>query len=260
MSRIAKTFENLKHPALVTFITAGDPDAATAQDIMMALAENGADIIEIGMPFTDPMADGPVIQAAALRALEAGADMHGTLKMVQQFRSKNKTTPVLLMGYFNPVLAYGPQQFIKDAKDAGVDGLIIVDLPPEEDDVLRPLATQAGLDIIRLITPTTNEKRLPKVLKDASGFLYYVSVAGITGGASADIGAVRKHVEQIRQHTKLPICIGFGIKTPEDAKTMAAIGDGVVVGSAIVQTIADQKTKAVESVGKQVAALAQGMR
>lgn len=258
MSRIAQTFAALKRPALVTFITGGDPDVATSEKIFAALAENGADIIEIGMPFTDPMADGPVIQAAALRALENGANMKHTLKMVQQFRQKNKTTPVVLMGYFNPVLAYGPQQFITDATAAGVDGLIIVDLPPEEDDVLRPLAAKAGLDMIRLLTPTTDTKRLPKVLKDASGFLYYVSVAGITGTGSANVDSVQKHITEIRKHTKLPIAIGFGIKTPADAKAMGAIGDGVVVGSALVQNIADAKNKndLPDIIGKQVAALA----
>ena len=261
MSRIEKTFAALKRPALITFITAGDPDYARSMAIMKALPEAGADIIELGMPFTDPMADGPVIQAAGLRALESGANMHKTLQMVREFRQTNGKTPIVLMGYANPLYAYGLRQFVDDAVKAGVDGLIIVDLPPEEDGELHKIAA-AKLDIIRLLTPTTDEKRLPKVLQGASGFLYYVSVTGVTGAAKADLDTVKPHIAQIRKHADLPIAIGFGIKTAEDVARMAGIADAVVVGSAIVQNIADHQGKAdlAQRIVEQIKSLAAGLR
>lgn len=260
MSRIEKTFAALRNdrggPALVSFITAGDPDQKTSQDVLESLPESGADIIELGMPFSDPMADGPVIQAASQRALQAGADMRQTLFMVQQFRKGNDETPIVLMGYYNPVMAYGVQQFTNDASGAGVDGLIIVDLPPEEDEELRKAANENGLDVIRLITPTTDESRLKVLLDGASGFLYYVSITGVTGAASADTEELKPHITDIRKHTDLPIAIGFGIKTPQDARIMASLGDAVVVGSSIVQTIEDNgKNGAVKAVSAQVKAL-----
>jgi tryptophan synthase alpha chain len=261
MSRIEKTFQNLKRPALITFITAGDPDYAKSLSILKALPGAGADIIELGMPFTDPMADGPVIQAAGLRALEAGADMKQTLKMASEFRKENSTTPVVLMGYANPIFIYGVEKFVKDAGTAGVDGLIIVDLPPEEDEDLRTAAAKHNIDFIKLLTPTTNKERLPAVLKSASGFLYYVSVAGITGAKKADPAFIRPHIDEIRKHTKLPIAIGFGIKSPEDVKALASLGDGIVVGSAIVQTIADNGNSPdiAKSVAEQVSRLSKAL-
>lgn len=261
MSRIEQTFAALKRPAFITFITAGDPDDAKSLSIMKALPGAGADIIELGMPFTDPMADGPVIQAAGLRALEAGANMHKTLQMAREFRKDNNSTPIVLMGYANPLYAYGLEKFVKEACEAGVDGLIVVDLPPEEDGALREIAA-AKLDIIRLLTPTTDEKRLPKVLQGASGFLYYVSVTGVTGAAKADLDTVKPHIAQIRQHTALPIAIGFGIRTAEDVQKMAGIADAVVVGSAIVQNIADHRdeTDLAERIAAQVKSLAAGIR
>ncbi len=241
MSRIEATFKNLKRSALITFITAGDPDYAKSLSILKALPAAGADIIELGMPFTDPMADGPVIQAAGLRALESGANMKQTLKMVTEFRKDNKDTPIVLMGYANPVFIYGIEKFVKDASTAGVDGLIIVDLPPEEDEELRTAAAKQDIDFIKLLTPTTNKDRLPTVLKSASGFLYYVSVAGITGAKKADASTIKPHIAEIKKNTKLPIAIGFGIKTADDVKALSGIADAVVVGSAIVQTIADNQ-------------------
>lgn len=262
MSRISTTFQNLKRPALITFITAGDPDAARSFEILKALPAAGADIIELGMPFTDPMADGPVIQAAGLRALKTGANMQQTLKMVQQFRAGNSTTPIVLMGYANPILQYGNEKFCVDSAKAGVDGLIIVDLPPEESEELESAAKKNGLDFIRLLTPTTKDDRIPTVVKNASGFLYYVSVTGITGAAKASPETIRPHIEQIRKHTKLPIAIGFGIKTPEDVKALAKIGDAVVVGSAIINTIAaNQDAKDLQTiVSKQVSGLSGGLK
>ncbi len=256
MSRIEKTFAALERAALVSFITAGDPDRDTSAAVLEGLPEAGADIIELGMPFSDPMADGPVIQAASQRALAAGANMQQTLSMVQQFRSKNDETPIVLMGYFNPIMAYGVQQFGQDAANAGVDGLIIVDLPPEEDEELQTAAKANRLDIIRLITPTTDESRLKTLLDGASGFLYYVSITGVTGTASADMSKLEPHIEEIKKHTDLPIAIGFGIKTPKDAAAMGRIGDAVVVGSSIVQTIENNdKNTAARAVATQVKAL-----
>lgn len=238
-NRIEQTFAALKahsKKALITFIMAGDPDEASFVKTLNGLAANGADLIEIGMPFTDPMADGPAIQAAGLRALAGGMTLKRTLELLQQFRSTNQTTPVILMGYTNPILAYGIQNFVTDAAQSGIDGLIIVDLPPEEADEIAPLAREVSLDLIRLVTPTTTMDRLQKVIEGASGFLYYVSITGVTGTKSANIDQVGKHIEQIRQHTDLPIAVGFGIKTPEDAAKMSAIADGVVVGSALVES------------------------
>ncbi len=240
MSRIEKTFAALKSAnkkAFVTFVMAGDPDAAKTAAVLESLPAAGADIIEIGMPFTDPMADGPAIQAAGLRALKGGMNLKGVLELLQQFRAKNTNTPVVLMGYFNPILSFGPEKFCQAAAKAGADGLIIVDLPPEEAGELAAHATAAGLDLIRLLTPTTDAKRLPKVLQGAGGFLYYVSITGVTGTKSADVGAVGQHIAAIRKSTDLPVVVGFGIKTQDDVKNMSAIADGVVVGSAIVQNI-----------------------
>lgn len=238
MTRIEKTFAALKRPALVTFITAGDPDKGTGQKILDSLPEAGADIIELGMPFTDPMADGPTIQAANLRALKAGANMQQTLAMVQQFRSHNDNTPIVLMGYYNPVHTYGAQKFVKDAAAAGIDGLIIVDLPPEEDSELRKLAEKSEIDLIRLITPTTDEARLKILLQGAGGFLYYVSITGITGAAKPDPEKVAAHIREIKKHTSLPVAVGFGVKTPEDVRNLAKTAEAVVVGSSLVETIA----------------------
>lgn len=244
MSRIDSCFNALKasgKKALITFTMAGDPDEKTSLDILHALAKK-ADILEIGMPFTDPMADGPVIQAAGLRALAGGTTLKSTLFIVQQFRSKNNTTPIVLMGYFNPVLQYGIDKFINDCKEIGVDGLIIVDVPPEEAQEIAPKAQQNSIAFIRLLTPTTDQSRLDKILGVASGFLYYVSVAGITGTASADPQVAGAHIAKIKAQTTLPIVAGFGIKTPADAKAMAAMADGIVVGSALIQTIEAQRT------------------
>lgn len=240
VSRIQDCFSKLKaenKKALVTFITAGHPEKSISQDILNSLPESGADIIELGMPFTDPMADGPVIQNSSLKALENGTTLKDVLSMVRTFRSTNDTTPLILMGYFNPIYKYGIESFTKDAAEAGVDGLLIVDLPPEEDDELRIPAEKAGLDLIKLVTPTTNEKRLPKVLAKASGFLYYVSITGVTGTKKADTSAVAAHIEEIKKHTDLPVAVGFGIKTAEDAAVMAGIADAIVVGSSIVETL-----------------------
>ena len=255
-NRIEKTFAALDRPALITFIMAGDPDAKTSAEVLKSLPEAGADIIELGMPFTDPMADGPTIELAGGRALNAGASMNQTLDMVREFRQTNDTTPIVLMGYFNPIMQYGVEKFTNDAAQIGVDGLIIVDLPPEEADEMLGEAKDNGLDIIRLITPTTDEKRLPKILNGASGFLYYVSITGVTGAAQADLAKIQPHIEQIKTQTDLPIAIGFGIKTPQDAQKFGKIADAIVVGSSIVQTIADNKENASNSVTSQVSALA----
>ena len=258
MSRIEKTFAALNRPALITFIMAGDPDAATSMEVLKSLPDAGADIIELGMPFTDPMADGPTIELAGGRALKAGASMKQTLQMVRDFRKGNTDTPIVLMGYFNPILQYGIEKFANDASDAGVDGLIIVDLPPEEADETLAASKDKGLDIIRLITPTTTQQRLPKILDGASGFLYYVSITGVTGAASADLSKIGPHIEEIKKETDLPVAIGFGIKTPEDAAQFGKIGDAIVVGSSIVQTIAEKQDAA--AVSEQVQALAGALK
>jgi tryptophan synthase alpha chain len=238
--RIERRFAALKNDgraALVTFTMAGDPDYASSVAILKALPKAGADVIELGMPFTDPMADGPAIQAAGLRALKAGQDMKKTLAAVREFRAGDDTTPIVLMGYYNPIYIYGVEKFLADAKAAGVDGLIVVDLPPEEDGELCLPAMQAGLHFIRLATPTTDDKRLPAVLKNTSGFVYYVSITGITGAAAPDAGKVAAAVERIKRHTKLPVCVGFGVRTAEQAGAIAENADGVVVGSALVDAV-----------------------
>jgi tryptophan synthase alpha chain len=259
MSRIKKTFQNLKRPALVTFITAGDPDHETSLRLLKSLPAAGADIVELGMPFSDPVADGPVIQLASQRALKAGATMHKTLDLVRAFRRDNSDTPLVLMGYANPVFIYGTEKFAKDAAAAGVDGLIIVDQPPEESAELQNTTRAYGIDLIRLLTPTTDEKRLQTLLNGAGGFLYYVSVTGITGGVRANVQTIMPHINMIKSHTDLPLVIGFGIKTPQDAADMAALADGIVVGSELVRTIADhsQSTDIVEVLQKKVAGLIQ---
>lgn len=225
-------------PALVTYFMGGDPDYATSVEIMKALPKAGADVIEIGMAFSDPMADGPAIQAAALRALHAGQTLPKALHMVRDFRVSDDTTPIVLMGYYNPIYIYGVERFIKDALEAGIDGLIVVDLPPEMDEELCIPAIKAGINFIRLATPTTDEKRLPKVLENTSGFVYYVSMNGITGSALADTAQVSEAVARIKSHTDLPVCVGFGVRSGEQAKAIGASADGVVVGSAIVAAIA----------------------
>ena len=253
--------------AFVTFLMAGDPDPKTSLDIVKALPKAGADIIEIGMPFTDPMADGPSIQAAGLRALKAGMTLKKTLEMVRGFRKDDNATPLVLMGYYNPIYIYGVDKFLADAKAAGVDGLIIVDLPPEEDTELCLPAMKAGLNFIRLATPTTDDKRLPAVLANTSGFVYYVSITGITGSASADSRVVGEAVARIKRHTKLPVCVGFGIRTPDAARAIAENANGAVVGTALVDALrasldADGRAtaKTVAAVADLVAALAQGVR
>jgi tryptophan synthase alpha chain len=241
-TRIDRRFAELKREGragLVTFITAGDPDYATSLAILKALPEAGADVIELGMPFSDPMADGPAIQASSQRALKAGQTMRKTLAMVKAFRAEDDATPIVLMGYYNPIYVYPGDRFIEDAVKAGVDGLIVVDMPPEEDAELRPAASAAGLNFIRLATPTTDAKRLPAVLANTSGFVYYVSIAGITGTRAPDVAAVKDHVGRIKAHTRLPIAVGFGVKTEAQVSAIAGLAEGVVVGSALVAAIAD---------------------
>jgi tryptophan synthase alpha chain len=240
VSRLAATFAALKkqgHAAFVPFISAGDPDLETSFAILEKLPGAGADIIELGMPFSDPMADGPAVQASSMRALQAGANMTRTFDMMRKFRKVDSKTPIVLMGYFNPIHAYGTARFTREAAQAGADGLIVVDLPPEEDEVLRAPAAAQGLDVIRLATPTSDEARLPKVLDGASGFLYYVSIAGVTGTKNFDQSQVAAALAHIRKQSSLPVAVGFGVKTPEHARAIARIADGVVVGSAIVSLI-----------------------
>jgi tryptophan synthase alpha chain len=239
MSRLETKFAALKkegRAGFVTFVTAGDPDLETSAKILAGLTGAGADIIELGMPFSDPMADGPAVQASSLRALTNGANMIETLAMVRAFRKQDDTTPIVLMGYFNPIYAYGTDKFVTDAKAAGVDGLIVVDLPPEESELQKP-ASAAGIDFIFLATPTSDAKRLPTIVKNASGFLYYVSIAGVTGTRSVDADAVASALTRLRAQTKLPIAVGFGIKTPEQAALIAQSADAVVVGSALVEKV-----------------------
>ena len=238
--RIEKRFAALKaegRGALVTFVTAGDPDQKTAREIILGLPAAGADMIELGMPFSDPMADGPSVQASSLRALKAGATLANTLELVATFRAEDQDTPIILMGYYNPIYIYGVDAFLTDAKAAGIDGLIIVDLPPEEDSELCKPAIDAGIRWIRLATPTTDDERLPKVLNNASGFIYYVSILGVTGSASTPEDATRKAVMRLKSQTDLPVAVGFGIKTPEMAATIAKSADAAVVGSAIVDRV-----------------------
>lgn len=265
MSRLQSRFAELKQQkraALVTFVTGGDPNYDTSLAILKGLPAAGADVIELGMPFTDPMADGPAIQLANIRALDNGQDLAKTLQMVREFREGEQVTPLVLMGYFNPIHKYGVARFIAEAKDAGVDGLIVVDLPPEHNADLCDPAQAAGLDFIRLTTPTTDDKRLPKVLNGSSGFVYYVSVAGVTGAGSATLDHVEQAVTRLRRHTDLPLCIGFGIRTPEHAATIARLAEGVVVGSALIDQIANASSdeQAVDGVLSLCAALAEGVR
>ncbi|WP_282339431.1 MULTISPECIES: tryptophan synthase subunit alpha [Pseudomonas] len=265
MSRLQTRFAELKQQnraALVTFVTAGDPDYATSLAILKGLPKAGADVIELGMPFTDPMADGPAIQLANIRALAAKQDLAKTLQMVREFRVEDSTTPLVLMGYFNPIHKMGVERFIGEALEAGVDGLIVVDLPPEHNEDLCDPAQAAGIDFIRLTTPTTDDKRLPTVLNGSSGFVYYVSVAGVTGAGSATLEHVEQAVARLRRHTDLPISIGFGIRTPDQAAAIARLADGVVVGSALIDRIAKAETpqQAVDGVLGLCAELAQGVR
>ena len=269
-TRIDARFAELKkqgRSAFVTFLMAGDPDPSTSLEIIKALPKAGADIIEIGMPFTDPMADGPAIQAAGLRALKAGMTLKKTLAMVREFRKQDDATPIVLMGYYNPIYIHGVDRFLLDANSAGVDGLIIVDLPPEEDTELCLPAMKAGLNFIRLATPTTDDKRLPAVLANTSGFVYYVSITGITGSASADTGEVGEAVARIKRHTSLPVCVGFGIRTPAAARAIAENADGAVVGTALVDALrasldseGHATAKTVDAVADLVSSLALGVR
>lgn len=259
MTRIDDTFARLRasgKKAFVSYIMAGDPDVPRALAVMKGLPAAGVDIIELGLPFTDPMADGPTIQAAGQRALEGGMTVDQTLQMVRDFRAGDALTPIVLMGYYNPIYSRGVDRFVAEALAAGIDGLIVVDLPPEEDAELCIPAQKAGLNFIRLATPTTDAKRLPKVLQNTSGFVYYVSVTGITGAAAAQAGEVGPEVARIKRSTDLPVIVGFGINTPEAAETIAGVADGCVVGSAIVKEIATGKP--VEEVLAFVATLAAG--
>ncbi|WP_247255148.1 tryptophan synthase subunit alpha [Pseudomonas moorei] len=265
MSRLQTRFAELKEQnraALVTFVTAGDPSYETSLAILKGLPTAGADVIELGMPFTDPMADGPAIQLANIRALAAKQNLAKTLEMVREFRKDNKETPLVLMGYFNPIHKYGVPRFIAEAKEAGVDGLIVVDIPPEHNEELCDPAQAAGIDFIRLTTPTTDDVRLPKVLNGSSGFVYYVSVAGVTGAGAATLEHVEEAVARLRRHTDLPISIGFGIRTPEQAANIARLADGVVVGSALIDHIANATAseQAVDGVLSLCSALAEGVR
>src|SRR5919107_1410032 len=269
-ARIEARFERCRgegRAALVTYVMAGDPDPETSLQILKSLPKAGADIVEFGLPFTDPMADGPAIQAAGLRALRVGQDTVRTLDLIRRFRAENADTPVILMGYFNPIFVYGVDRFLADAKEAGVDGLIVVDLPPEEDDELCLPALKAGLAFIRLATPTTDDRRLPAVLANTAGFVYYVSITGITGAATPDFGRVATAVERIKRHIDLPVVVGFGVKSGAHAAAIAEGADGVVVGSALVDEVrssldADGRAtpRTVETVANLVRELAAGVR
>ena len=269
-TRIDKTFaETAKQnrPALVTYMMAGDPNFETSLEIMKALPKAGSDVIELGMPFSDPMADGPTIQAAGIRALKAGQTLNKTLELVREFRKSDDKTPVVLMGYYNPIYVHGVADFLKYAKSAGVDGLLIVDLPPEMDEELCLPAVDAGINFIRLATPTTDDKRLPKVLSNTSGFVYYVSMTGITGQALPNTDIVAEAVTNIKKHTSLPVAVGFGIKTKEQATKIGRAADGVVVGSAIVNAISSTldeegrvKGDAVKAASDLVKQLSEGVR
>jgi tryptophan synthase alpha chain len=270
VSRIAARFAALKREgrgALIPFVEAWDPDAATSMEILRGMPAAGADLIEIGCPFTDPMADGPTIQLAGRRALNAGASMGHTLAMVREFRREDEATPIILMGYVNPILSYGPDRFCTDAAAAGVDGLIVVDLPSEESDLLAPLAAAQGLDIIRLIAPTTDDARLPKVLAGSSGFVYFVSITGITGTRTASSDELAEAIPRIRRVTDLPIAVGFGVRTPDQAATVVRVADGAVVASALIDTMAKDLDSdghvgpnTVRRVLDQVRLLAEGVR
>lgn len=244
MTRIDATFAALRaagRKGFVAYIMGGDPDYATSLQLMKGLPAAGVDVIELGMPFTDPMADGPTIQLAGQRALEAGQTLQKTLDMAAEFRKGDDSTPIVLMGYYNPIHSRGVDRFLADAKAAGIDGLIVVDLPPEEDDELCIPAQKAGLNFIRLATPTTDERRLPKVLTNTSGFVYYVSITGITGAAAAQAGEVGPEVARIKRATDLPVVVGFGIRSPETAEAIASVADGCVVGSAIVKMVEEKR-------------------
>ena len=269
-TRIDRRFAALNEegrPGFVAYVSAGDPDHDTSFEIIRGLPSSGADIIELGMPFTDPMADGPAIQASGLRALNAGANMKKTLSLVRRFRAEDNDTPIVLMGYYNPIYVYGVDAFLADAKDAGVDGLIIVDLPPEEDSELCLPALNAGLNFIRLATPTTDDKRLPTVLKNTSGFVYYVSMTGVTGTKDVDATHVAGAVQRLRSHSDLPVAVGFGIKTADQVKAIGSAANAAVVGSAIVSKVAETLTdsgaateKTVPDTLDFVATLAAGVR
>jgi len=269
-TRIDQRFAELKRDGragLVTFTMAGDPDTKTSLEILKALPKAGADVIEVGMPFTDPMADGPAVQAGGLRALNAGQTMVKTLAMIRAFRKYDDTTPIVLMGYYNPIYIYGVEKFLADAKSAGIDGLIVADLPPEEDEELCLPALKAGLNFIRLATPTTDDKRLPAVLANTSGFVYYVSITGITGSAAPDADKVHAAVTRIKSHTKLPVAVGFGVRTAKQARAIAESAEGVVVGSALVNAVKDSLDKngkatarTVKAVTSLVVELAKGVR
>jgi tryptophan synthase alpha chain len=270
VSRIAARFAALRaegRGALIPFLMGWDPDSVTSMALLRGMPGAGADLIEIGCPFTDPMADGPTIQAAGRRALNAGASMAHTLAMVREFRREDDATPVILMGYLNPILSYGPQRFSTDAAACGVDGLIVVDLPPEEADLLAPHAARHGLDIIRLVAPTTDARRLPQVLAGSSGFVYYVSITGITGTRTASADELAEAIPLIRRFTDLPIAVGFGVRTPEQAAEAARAADAAVVASALIDTLArslDERGRpgadTVRRVLDQVRALADGVR
>jgi tryptophan synthase alpha chain len=269
-ARIDARFKDLAREGragLVTFLTSGDPDYDTSLAIVKALPKAGADLIELGMPFTDPMADGPAVQASSQRALKSGQTLKKALLMVRAFRAGDNATPIVLMGYYNPIYIYGVERFLKDAKVAGVDGLIVVDLPPEEDEELCLPALKAGIAFIRLATPTTDDKRLPAVLANTSGFVYYVSITGITGSAIPDTSRVNAAVARIKRHTKLPVAVGFGVKSANDARAIATTSDAVVVGSALVEALrlsldkdGRASAKTVKAVTDLVASLAEGVR
>jgi tryptophan synthase alpha chain len=262
--RIARRFAALKtagRGGLVTFVTAGDPDPETSLTLVKGLPGAGADLIELGMPFSDPMADGPAIQASSLRALQAGMTLEKTLELVHNFRAGDAETPIVLMGYYNPIYQYGVDRFLADFRSSGADGLIVVDLPPEEDEELCVPALKAGVNFIRLATPTTDDKRLPAVLRNTSGFVYYVSITGITGTRSAAEAEVTTAVRRLKRHTDLPVAVGFGIKTPEQAAAVAAVADAAVVGSALVSRVAEgARNGVVEDVLGLVRQLAAGVR
>ncbi len=254
-SRIDRRFAALEkegRAGFIAFITAGDPDYATSEQILFGLPAAGADLIELGMPFSDPMADGPAVQASSLRALKGGQTMKKTLALVRSFRARDPDTPIVLMGYYNPIYVYPSERFLDDAKEAGVDGLIIVDVPPEADPELCLPAIARGLHFIRLATPTTDAKRLPAVLSNTSGFLYYVSITGTTGAATPEVGAVHAQVAEIKKSTKLPVVVGFGVRTPQQARAIAAGCDGVAVGTAIVNAVRETLGPRGEATGKTV--------
>ena len=270
MSRIEARFAALAtegRAGLITYLACGDPDRASFEKILASLPGAGADLIEIGMPFSDPMADGPAIQAASLRALKSGMTLSKTLEVLRRFRKTDAATPVVLMGYYNPIYRYGVARFLKDAKDAGCDGLIVVDLPPEHDEELCLPARAAGIDFIRLATPTTDDRRLPAVLRNTGGFIYYVAIAGITGTTSAKRGTIEQAVARLKRHTRLPVAVGFGIKNPAQAAAVARVADAAVVGSALVERLAAQLDKRgrakpglITALLKDVKALAKGVR